>query len=418
MRYTVMSIAFVLHCFVAGGQCHLADIQGKTLVKWPRDFNGVAVVPSGVRHIGINAFTLCKFLTGVVLPESVETIGHFAFNNCVRLREVQIPESVTNVGNYAFAHCQSLTSLVMRAKIEKIPEGMCVQCCSLKRVELPAGIAEIGKVSFCGCRSIRNMRIPESVKHIGSSAFHGCCRIRCMFLPKNIRTIDKFAFSRCSDMRYLVVPPDLKIVGENAFQDCLSLKGIISLGGVPNLDEWLLPNADETCTVFAVACKRDVFDESRHDCHVDCVKSLEKAIAVCEKQDSKKSFDNIFEGLDLALRIAAESLLKDIADTNVSIWKLDGFIAHFPRLKEMKSVDDIKEYLAHHSTTSIDIGERMTAYFCILDDISIIADFKENRLTRLALSEGLRKAVRKGLEVGADSIGTEKVDGSVLRWLE
>ena len=418
MKCTAMSISFVLYCFTTAGQYCPADIQGDTLVRWSKDFRGVAVVPSEVRHIGINAFTLCKSLTGVVLPESIETIGHFAFNNCVRLREVQIPGSVTNIGNYAFAHCQSLTSLVMRAKVEKIPEGMCVQCCSLKRIELPAGLAEIGKIAFCGCRSVRNMRIPESVKHIGCSAFQGCCRMRCMFLPKNMRTIDKFAFLWCSDMRYLVVYPDLRVVGENAFKTGLSLKGIISLGGVPNLDIGFLPNADEHCTVFAVGCRRDVLDVSRNECHVDCSKSLEEAIALCEKQESRRPSDNIFDGLERALRIAADGLLEDIADANISIGKLDGFVAHFPRLREMKNPNDIKKFLAKHSTTSIDIGFKMTAHFSVLNDIAIIAEFNEDRLTRFALSDGLKNAVRKGLKVGACDIGTEQVDESVLRWLE
>lgn len=418
MRFMVIVILGLHCCFIAGADTVSAVIKGDTLVLWPRDFNGVAVVPSNVRHIGDGAFAGSKLLTGVAFPQSIESIGQVAFMGCSRLREVQIPSSVTNIGCSAFDHCLSLTSLVVRAKIEKIAGSMCAGCFALRHVELPDGVFEIGDGAFYACRSIRSMRIPESVKRIGNSAFHGCCRMRSTVFPKNLQCIDKFAFSWCSDMKYLVVPPGLKHVGEDAFQNCFSLKGIIALGGVPNLDEGLLPNADVPYTIFAVGGGRDETCGSRHDFHVDYGKSLEESIARCEKQESRKPSDNVFEGLDRVLRIAAEGLLEDIADTNIPIHKLDSFVAHFPRLREMKCAKDIKEYLMDHATTSIDSGLEVTAYFWILNDISIIAEFTEERLTRISLSENLKNAVRKGLEVGFDETKNIDVDETVLKWLK
>lgn len=126
-----MTIMLAVSCIAVAESAHSPDIQMDSLRRWPRDFKGVAVVPTAVRHIESEAFAQCKGLTGVKFPESLETIGSLAFSGCDRLGEVNVPASVTNIGRSAFFNCRTLTNVVIRAKIRMLPDNLCSLCFGL-----------------------------------------------------------------------------------------------------------------------------------------------------------------------------------------------------------------------------------------------------------------------------------------------
>jgi hypothetical protein len=94
VKIILTAIVLVGCNIVAEGASGDADIQGGALLSWSKDYKGVAVIPSKVRHIGSGAFSNCRKLTAVVLPVSIETVGSFAFSGCERLRDIRIPASV------------------------------------------------------------------------------------------------------------------------------------------------------------------------------------------------------------------------------------------------------------------------------------------------------------------------------------
>ena len=69
-------------------------------------------------------------------------------------------------------------------------------------------------------------------------------------------------------------------------------------------------------------------------------------------------------------------------------------------------------YFFDHSQFASEVGVKITATFDVLKDISLTAEFKDGKLSKLVPSEGLQKAVRERLK-----IENVKPDESVLRWL-
>ena len=417
MRFAVAMSFCVLFGLVAEGHPQSAKIVGDTLVWWPRDFRGVAVVPPNVRHIDNGAFAVCKSLTGVVFPQSIESIGQVAFMGCESLRDVQLPSSVTNIGGAAFDHCVSLTSLVVRARVERIPGGLCDGCCALRSVELPDGVSEVEGAAFRGCRSIRSILLPASVSRIGPSAFAGCSRMNRLQLPKKLLSIGTSAFSRCYDMKYLVVHPLLREVGVDAFQDCFSLKGVVVVDSPPVLDRGTLVEEVRECTVLVVPNAREAFDSScreewMRDCVVDSCESVEEAGAVFCAMKGTQPREDVFAGLEQALRLAADGLIAGLPANHANVKILDYYIGELHKLMGEEDVGAIKQYFFEHSQFASDVGVKITAIFDVLNDISIAAEFKDGKLSKLVPSEGLKNAIRVGMK-----IENVKTDESVLRWL-
>ena len=394
----------MMHCLDVFGQTSSIVIQNDTLVRWSLDYKGMAVVPSGVHHIGVQAFSHCKSLTGVVLPATLETIGPLAFSGCARLKEVVIPESVTNIGGSAFCNCKSMTNLVVLAKTKKLPEDMCSRCFGLRNIGLPDGVVEIGDRAFICCRSIDCIRIPESVRRIGRASFAGCSRLRTLFLPEGLECIDQFAFVCCYDMKYIVLSSKIESVGADAFKGCVSLTGII----VTNDAGFCTVIPANRCQDVSVpdVLKRYSRDDSRSR-HV----LLDDAFSFCEASAVKRASNDIFDGLAQVLRIAADGIVSDLPDAH-TVMRLDSFAGNLFKLGATNNILDIKKYFNDHSSFVIDVGDKLIAYISTENDMAITVEYKDGQMTMLTLSDGLKAVIRKHINIEDD-----KQDESVLRWL-
>lgn len=60
------------------------------------------VVPSSMKNIPANAFSLHDSLNKVIVREGVETIGETAFSGSGNLREVELPSSIKTIASNAF----------------------------------------------------------------------------------------------------------------------------------------------------------------------------------------------------------------------------------------------------------------------------------------------------------------------------
>ena len=68
-------------------------------------------LPSGVTHIGKDAFYSCGEMQSIALPETVRYIGAEAFGNCSALTEITLPKNVSYIGASAFMYCTKLAKI-------------------------------------------------------------------------------------------------------------------------------------------------------------------------------------------------------------------------------------------------------------------------------------------------------------------
>lgn len=403
MRLGVTILFCVLFGLIVEGLSASVKIESDVLVWWPRDYKGVAVIPPHVQHVGSEAFSGCRELTAVVFPESIKTIGSFAFRGCHRLGEVKIPMTVTSIGRSAFFDCQTLTNVVILANIRKIPNNMCSFCYRLRCVEIPNVLVEVGDMAFRGCRSLQKIDIPRSVKRIGRGAFVGCSRLSCVELPMEIETVDEFAFYGCYDLRRLVLHSVSEKIGTGAFRDCHSLKAYV-LSVVPG-----------TNALYSVSSSGEILVENM--CSetglIGKYETVEEAFSIVDKMYKTEPEKGLFNGLEHALRIAADGMVDELPDTFYPIGKIDALAANLFKISTGDSSQTIKGYFTSHSSTSIDIGNKLVADFSIPGDIAITVEFHKEKLTRITLSDGLKNVIRRRLDRQ-----NEKVDYSVLKWIE
>jgi hypothetical protein len=393
----------VLFGHVVKGQSASVKIEADVLVWWPRDYKGVAVIPPHVRHVGSEAFSSCRELTAVVFPESIKTIGSFAFSGCHRLGEVVIPRTVMSIGCSAFFDCQTLTNVVILANIRKIPNNMCSFCYRLRRVEIPNVLVEVGDMAFQGCRSLQKIDIPRSVKRIGRGAFVGCSRLSVVELPRCMETVDDFAFLGCYDLKRLVLHSVPEKIGTGAFWDCHSLKAYV-LSVVPG-----------TNALYSVSSSGEILVENM--CSetglIGKYETVEEAFSIVDKMYKTEPEKGLFNGLEHALRIAADGMVDELPDTFYPIGKIDALAANLFKISTGDSSQTIKGYFTSHSSTSIDIGNKLVADFSVPGDIAITVEFYKEKLTRITLSDGLKNVIRRRLKQK-----NEKADYSVLKWIE
>ena len=403
MRFAVAMSFCVLFGLVAEGHPQSAKIVGDTLVWWPRDFRGEAVVPSDVRHIGSDAFSSCVELTSVSFPECLETIGSLAFSGCDRLGEVNVPASVTNIGRSAFFNCRTLTNVVIRAKIRMLPDNLCSLCFGLSHVELPDGLSEICDMAFRGCRSLHNIDIPSSVRRFGRGAFVGCSRLSGVELPRCMETVDDFAFHGCYDLKRLVLHSVPKKIGTGAFRDCHSLKAYV-LSVVPGSNALYSVRTDSEISVESI-CK----DEG----HAGSYGTFEDAFLAADKMYSAESDREGLDGLEQTLRIAADGMVDELLDVCYPVGTIDSLAANLFKLSAKDDALKIKAYFKRYSSSSVDSGNVLVADLSVPGDITITVKFSDDRLSEISLSDGLKNVISRRLKRK-----NESADESVVKWLK
>lgn len=402
MRMIVTAVVLWVCNLAAAGCMRGVDVRGDSLLRWPEDYKGVAVVPSEVRHINSSAFSGCSELTAVELPESLETIGQLAFSGCARLGEIRIPAKVTDIGRSAFFNCQALTNASVFAKIGKLPENIFSYCRRLRNVDLPEGLADIGDMAFRGCRSLPKIDIPGSVRRVGRGAFVGCSRLSDVELPEGIDLVDECAFTGCYDLKRLILHSVPEEIGEGAFKDCCNLRWCV------------LSSADRKHALYSVPSCAGITSESicREECLVGSYETVEEVLSFVDTTGEEESDGGVLEGLGRALRIAADGMADERPEA-YPIGETDFLAANLFKLSARDSAREIKEFFKAHSETSLDGGNRFVANLSVSSDMAITLELCDSRLTRITLSDGLKRIIRGRLE-------KEKgvADDCVMKWLE
>jgi len=161
----------------------LFDFDGTTLVRYPPNRSTEYEIPSGVKTIGLYAFS-DSVLKQVTIPDTVETLEEGAFYYCTKLESIAIPPRVTSLRASVFGGCSSITSVV-----------------------IPESVTSIETYAFSSCSSLKNVSIPDTVTFIESYAFAYSSSITSVFYQGNV-DMTGFIFYFQSDYLEVCVSPE------------------------------------------------------------------------------------------------------------------------------------------------------------------------------------------------------------------
>ena len=143
------------HALVITGSGEMYDYDNYSLYcPWNTVCESITSVtlPSGLTHIGENAFGWCS-ITTIELPSSLTSIGRYAFRN-TRITSVIIPNSVTEIGYGAFCENPYLNSVVLPNKLKILENYVFGACYWLKSINIPASVTEIGSDALSYCEDV------------------------------------------------------------------------------------------------------------------------------------------------------------------------------------------------------------------------------------------------------------------------
>ena len=170
----------------------LYSINMDTLLSHPLAHDTVRV-PSTVKIVAVDAFSVTSKLKYVYLPEGVtELHGAFMGSN---IRGISLPQTLTMIGENAFYNSKLLYS-----------------------IEIPNSVKEIGRNAFFQCRALKSVVMSDSVKTIPAEAFMYCTNLNSYSGGASVERIEECAFSDCSNLsRKIIFPNTLKVIESFAF---------------------------------------------------------------------------------------------------------------------------------------------------------------------------------------------------------
>ena len=186
----------------------------------------IAIIRSGTRGIGVQAFSYCSSLTSITIPDSVTSINSGAFEGCSSLTSITIPDSVAGIGSRAFEGCSSLTSVTISDGVTVIGGYAFEGCSSLMSITIPDSVTNIGGTAFERCSSLTSVTIGNSVTSIGEWAFYGCGSLTSITIPDSVTSIGHQAFYNCKKLTNVTIGNGVTSIGYSAFDGCSSLTGV------------------------------------------------------------------------------------------------------------------------------------------------------------------------------------------------
>ena len=262
---------------------NLYSKDGKVLIQYAlgkteREFT----IPSGVTHIGDNAFSGSNHLKKIVLNDEITQIGSKAFYGC-EISSIDIPASVTNIESQAFRMCAELasitvnennanyksidgnlyskdgtaliqyasgkveTALTIPSTVKTIGDYACSSSYDLTKVSIEYGVTSIGDFAFSNCWELSIVVIPESVTSIGEYAFANCWELRVADIPDSVTKIKVGTFKSCS-LKSVVIGKGVKIIAREAFHACNELESVCYKGTESEWEEVLGGKGNENFT--------------------------------------------------------------------------------------------------------------------------------------------------------------------------
>jgi len=149
------------------------------------NFVGNLNLPASMTYVGYNAFYDCNF-TDLTFSEpsslSIMETGAFANNNLIN-GEVIFPSALNEIGINCFSGCIGIDGIVLNDNLNFINSGSFQECSSITGLSLNQNLNGIEEKAFYNCSSINgDLPVPDSVTYIGSGAFEGCTSINDVYI--------------------------------------------------------------------------------------------------------------------------------------------------------------------------------------------------------------------------------------------
>lgn len=209
----------IMNNFYQQGICYSED--KKTLVYFPKNFEGEFRIDENVIRIANKAFENCTHLTSIHFPDSIVDIGERAFYNCTSLLEVSIPDGVQMIDSESFKNCTSLKSIKLSKGVIVISDSAFENCSSLETISIPESVNFVAVNSFCGCTSLKSFIVAKDNPHL--SSYSSCLFskdlsvlilapnvLESLEIPQGTKIVDKSAFEGCS-----VLPKELRFLAKD-----------------------------------------------------------------------------------------------------------------------------------------------------------------------------------------------------------
>lgn len=190
------------------------------LVCFPGGKSGSYAVPSGVTHIGGEAFWNNTLLTSITFPNSLTTIEGGAFDECSGLtNNLIIPASVTTLGGRFIRACRGVDAVVVdpaNPSYSSSSDGVLFnkdKTCLVAypggkagAYVIPDGVTKIGEQAFRDCTYMTSVTIPGSVATIDSGAFEACYNLTRIYFKGNVPRLGKDVFKGADKVTVFYLP--------------------------------------------------------------------------------------------------------------------------------------------------------------------------------------------------------------------
>ena len=143
------------------------------------NLTGSLIIPDSITEISASAYTGtfggCGFNGVLILPKGLRKIGDNAFNGNNFKGELNIPDTVTEIGRNAFSYNSFNGNLVLPSELILLGASAFEGCWRLSGiVEIPQNIISIPSRLFYECGAIEGIKLHKDIEVIESQAFYNC----------------------------------------------------------------------------------------------------------------------------------------------------------------------------------------------------------------------------------------------------